>query len=132
MVEPPAGSAGFAAGLAEGIADFAGATGDWPNTMVAWDDSATGLGAGLPAAGVEGRRFPVWNIIVRPAPSSAGTAGGAAGLGGATKGAAAGVGGGTRGGGAGLAGGGNDGLRGGARRRRARHGRGEGRRDMRR
>src|SRR5260370_34344681 len=78
MVEPPAGSAGFAAGLAEGIADFAGATGDWPNTMVAWGDSATGLGAGLPAAGVEGRRFPGWNIIGRPAPSSAGTAGGRA------------------------------------------------------
>src|SRR5260370_37245764 len=95
MVEPPAGSAGFAAGLAEGIADFAGATGDWPNTMVAWGDSATGLGAGLPAAGVEGRRFPVWNIIVRPAPSSAGTAGGAPGVGGSKGGAPAGVGGAT-------------------------------------
>src|SRR5260370_39294316 len=110
MVEPPAGSAGFAAGLAEGIADFAGATGDWPNTMVAWGDSARGLGAGLPAAGVEGRRFPVWNIIVRPAPPSAGTAGGAAGLGGATRVAAAGLGGATGVAAAGFAGDGNDGF----------------------
>jgi hypothetical protein len=110
MVEPPAGSAGFAAGLAEGIADFAGATGDWPNTMVAWGDSATGLGAGLPAAGVEGRRFPVWNIIVRPAPSSAGTAGGAAGLGGATGVVAADLGGATGVAAAGFAGDGNDGF----------------------
>jgi hypothetical protein len=83
MVDLLPGSAGCAAGLAEGIA------GDWPNTTVALGDSAAGR-TGLLAAGVEGRRFPVWNIIVRPAPSSAGTVGGAAGFGGAAGVAAAG------------------------------------------
>jgi hypothetical protein len=89
MVEPMAGSAGFAAGLGGGIADFEAGAGDWPNTIVALGDSVACLGAGLPAAGVEARRFPVWNIIVRPAPSSAGAAGDEAGFGGATGFAAA-------------------------------------------
>jgi hypothetical protein len=66
IVDPLSGSAGFDAGLT--AAGFA--TGDWPNTIVApVSGSVFGLALLL--------RFPVWNIIVRPAPSSVGGAVGA-------------------------------------------------------
>ena len=72
------------------------ASGDWPKTIVA-PPSGSALGAGFAAPVF---KLPVWNIIVRPAPSSVGAV--AAGLAGAAAGLAAAAGG--RAAGAGIAG----------------------------
>jgi hypothetical protein len=86
IVEPLSfswGAAGFdGAGFAAGFA-AAGATGEWPKTMVEPLSFSGAAGFGWADLGAAGTfTLPaVWNIIVRPAPSSAGA--GAAGFDGA-------------------------------------------------
>jgi hypothetical protein len=77
IAEPgaPLAAAGF-----DGIAaDFGAAMDDCPKTMVAPPSPSGAAGLGLAVGAVIGLvpggvvlRFPVWNIIVRPAPSSVG------------------------------------------------------------
>jgi hypothetical protein len=74
MVAPESGSAALAAGFAAG-AGLAPAAGGWPPAM-----TAPAAGSGFAFAPGDGLRFPVWNIMVRPAPSSVGAATGAAGF----------------------------------------------------